>query len=510
MTRLLVSFRTLLCAETLFIDVGFKQPTDPVEPNQPIVDLCLSSIAFDDDGKPSLLTTSDSAAEHDLLIAVWFAHVQHIAELLESALRELDRGHIVAASVLVRTSVEAAARIRFGLDELKRTDDPAERRELLHWLATGEGRHPVKKMSLTEKVLVLQTTALEYLPEDSSVPSVYGPLCDLSHPRGPGLAVYLGERDDHRYLWPPTRPMHANARLEQAAKVILCGVRVAAAGMLAAWDDVADLESESNPDDRRGMVPYTLHRRMVVDKNSLSYPEYNLDYTIVQAVHSSFKYTFFNDDSVPMEFSVVCAHRYIERQVAGRSWPVDGTDSDALEGYKAVRIWICSELQQALIGALNRFDCASAGALARFALEHLTALDHALSGEDQQTVAKRLRTADSTRIDTAWLEKMVDQTGMSAHPKGVTDADKSIGDIIKTAADGLAHSDFDARSMYWSRFSSPDNTARFLQMPGRSRHFGSGTSDGLPLDNPWVVAGATMLLAERLLAPGRLLKPTAG
>lgn len=498
-SRILVSFRTLLCSESLFVELRVEELVEASRSEMiRTVDLCVPSVHFDEHGLPVLPEPGNEKWEtiaHDLLVAGWFAHVQHVAELVESSLRELDRGRVTAATVLARTGVEMAARAHYGLGQIQRAPSKAEQGQLLQWFVTGEGRLPVHDSTITQKISALETAAATYLEQDAySAGNLYSRLCDRSHPRYTSRDVYLGDADDACYFSPLIGPLHTNRKAKQAANIVLDGVVVASAGMLSAWNAVDALLSDPTHARSKGPAPYIYGRKRVLPDNEAAYPEIDHDSTLAQAIHQMLEYTIFNDDSLPLT-SLVFIQQFVDKHLMGRTWPSGGTDDRCLRGWKGVRLWICSELEQALVASLNRVECASASALARFLLEHIAGLDQALRATEMEGRVRQLRDNASTQLSDEWIEQMLRLTNMSVHATDSGHQEQSIGRVLKQAANGLVHADLSARSMYWARYEASE--LQVLYMPSRPEY--PQISEKLPLDSPWTVAGSAVLFSEALL-----------
>lgn len=499
-SKVLVSFRTLLCPESLFVAKhvdaqDLRSSSNPVD----TVDFVVAGAEFDDHGLPLLPNVEDplwQSAAGNLLAASWFAHVQYVSELIESSLRELEAGRLTAAAVLSRAATEMAARAHRGVQRLKESETRTEQAERLQAFADGNGSLNLQRSNITKRVADLEKTAAEYLGRTWDE-TLYKRLCDRSHPTPENRGAYLGRREDRRYFYPVTNPLQANSRAGAVAKDVCLGVTASAAGLLALWDDVNDLMGGLAGQEAGHKYTYRPAQTLNL---SAAYPEVDMESAVSQANYQMLQHTIYNDDS-PTVMALAHVQRFAERWLLGHSWSDGDTGDETALAWRAVRLWVSTELLQALVIAMNRTCGASASALARFALEHLGSVEQSLAPSVSTSSVERLRDGHHPSLDREWLDKLLETTGLDVHSS--EDDERSPGAALKYAANGLVHGDFSARNLYWAQYGTADAGA--LQLPGRPKY--PQDSQALPLDHPWIIAGATVEIADALLMPALMLRP---
>lgn len=498
--RLLIAFRTLLCAESMFVSTHVEVPPQEGDRRPRTIDLVISSVDSDEHGLPVLPdpgseTWNDTAAV--LLTSAWFSHTQHSAELVETALLELRAGRLTASAVTCRTAMEMAARMQTGLELLEQAGTDGERHDQLNWLARSDGRESGQSTPITKRMHKLTEVALGYLgslePNGHQLDKLYKRVCDASHPSRRNRTIYLGKRDSLVHFAPPGPPLASKEQVRRTARDILDGITAVTAGLLACWSRVDALLARFRPEGPEPGNPYTYASPSGADL-AAAYPEVDLNNSLAQPLHQMLRYTIYNDDQLPVNAPFHVA-RFIDRWLAGVSWSPEATEHSELQAWTGVRLWICSELLQALVESLNRGKCATAAALGRFLLEHMAAFDGTVRPDGQVQQCRRLRDDEDRRIAEDWIEHLLQRTGMARHGQ-VQDQDASAAGVIQKAANGLVHADFSARSIYWARYRST-NDPGVVRIP--SRPMFPLSTQGMDISDPWVIAGSTVLFAESVL-----------
>lgn len=499
MSNILVSFRTLLCPESLFVALHMDAPDDqPGVEAVDAVDFVVPGMEFDHEGLPLLPEVNSStwrSEAGDLMAAAWFAHVQYVAEVTESCLRELEAGRLTAAAVLSRVATEMAARAHRGVLRVREAETRTDQGVLLENFLGGQGGLDDLEPILRERVAGIDRIAADYLSWNAD-PGLYGRLCDLSHPTPKNREAYQGKSSEGYYFYPLASRLQSHRRTPRVAQDVCRGVAVATAGLLALWDDVNVLMEEFAGEGRRKRHTF---RPLGVMDLAQSYPEVDMESAVCQANYQMLEHTIFTDDS-PRVLAFDNVQRFAEKWLFGRTWGEGDFGDEAARAWRGLRLWISRELLQALVISLNRSCGASAAALARFVLEHLGSLERSLRASGPREVVEQLRNGASKKLDPEWLDDLLEATRLDVH---ASDGEATPGRVLRHASNGQVHGDFSARNLYWAQYGTGE--ASDLRLPGRPKY--SVSSQGLPLHHPWIISLATVEIADALLLPGvRLLR----
>jgi hypothetical protein len=498
--RLLVSFRTLLCPESLFVSRHLERPLSESSRRAPLSnDLVIPSATVDVEGLPIL---PDADTERwpeiaaDLLTGAWFAHIQHVAELLESSSRELEAGRFTASAVLCRAAVEMSTRLARGVQLLEESTTDQERASHLKWLVDGTGADG-EGQSIVARVNALTSVAEEYLRDEiknsDELSQIYKKLCDIAHPRRTNRDLYVGTREDEVFFAPIAPPYGHREPVRRAAMDILNGMAVASAGPLGLWGKFNALLSGLRERTASTSGIYTYGRAVEVDLAN-AYPEEDLTSSLAYPLHTMLWYTRFNDCPLPIAGPTRALH-FADTWLNGRTWSASAADAPSLHAWRGVRISICAELLQVLVETLNKGECASAAAIARFLLEHLTALENAMVYEDPADQCKALRDGNGGTLRDDQLDNLLKAIGMSREDSDAVCVGLAGGTTIRTASNGLVHADFSARKIYWGRYGG--ESQHLLRLPGLPTF--SQYANEKNIGNPWALSGSIVLMAEFVL-----------
>jgi hypothetical protein len=491
--RVLTVLRTLLTADAQFVAPGRSVDNTAAAAGSFTVDVVLGAVSVDEHHLPVLPPIGDPTwpdVMADMLAGAWFAHVQHVAELLEATVTELDRGRLLSASAAARTAVEMAARLHYGIQLLLGCTSDGDVAEVTAWLSSGAGRPPgdtAPTISARIRTLVDAVRAEAALPRGlaDGLDGLYGRLCTLTHPGPEVWRAFIVSGTDGEAVWPTSEPFVGSDQLRAGGRSVLQGVGVAAAALRLDWTDMRTTVDALRARSLTGLASaYTLAGTHSVDL-AVSYPGLEMQTVLARPL-----IRLAGGGASDTHALRACrpTAEVVRAAALEGPWSITADPERRSFGLAAARLMALDELLRSVTEHLNRGQCATAAAQARFVLEHMSSLDSAMTAQDPEARAQALATDSAKRMDVERLRQLLRETGMGA---GARAPDGPI-EQLKETMDAMVHADLVSRSLYWGTYSSRQLT--LCRITGRPRFPDAGRAPDL--SSPWVGTITAVVVAD--------------